>query len=345
MRGEKLQLLRPLIAMFVCCICLNAAPQVLAEDTIWLRSTGTTQRIYAHQGTIADYTGETLSLESGTRFPAERVMRVDSTWTASKQAGDTALAEHDFAKALTFYQRSLREETRRWVRRMILVRMVECYRDSGKLDVAAAAFLALLKDDPTTRHFDAIPLTWYSASDVRVDATKARGWLGSKDATTRLIGASHLLNSSDRRAALEVLDALSILPDTRIALLAQAQIWRTRIAASKPHEPPQWAAAIAKLPEPLRSGPSFVVAGAFAHHKQPKRAAELYMRVPILHEKQYHLAAQSLWEASRQFAALDRTKDAERALREIVKQYGRSPIAESAEQKLREAGAAENNSP
>ncbi len=308
-----------------------------AEDTVWLRSSGPSDRIYARRGTIADYTGQTLTLAPDTRIPADRVVRIDSKWTASQLAGDAAIAEGEFAKALAAYQRAMREESRRWVRRRILAQMVWCYRGQGKSDQAALAFLSLVKDDPATRAFDAIPLVWFASTGVRVDAAKARGWLKSPDAAARLIGASHLMASPDRRAALDVLEALSIVADRRIALLAQAQLWRVRTAQSKPHEVDGWAGAIQRIPESLRAGPYFVVARAFAHHKQPKRAAETYMRVPILHRNHYHLAAQSLWDAARQLESLGNKAHAKRLYRELVRDFHRAPTAELARRRLEES--------
>lgn len=345
MRDEKPETARSLWVPLFCILWFPVATACVAQDTIWLRADGTSDQVFSRKATVADYTGETLTLASGTRIPADRVVRIDSTWSPAQTAGDEALAAGDFATALTAYQRANREEKRRWVRRMILPRAVACYRGAGDLGVAAAVFLALLKDDPATRDFAEIPLVWYSASGIRTDANKAGQWLVSKDPVARLMGASHLLNSPQRTEALEVLEALSILPDTRIALLAQAQIWRTRIAASKTYETERWAAAIEKLPHSLRAGPSFVVARAFAHHKQPKRAAELYMRVPISYGKQYDLAAQSLWETGELFARLDRQQDADRCFREIVRAYNRSHVAELARQKLRQAATPNEPTP
>jgi tetratricopeptide (TPR) repeat protein len=316
---------------------LHLAPRSLAEDTVWLKSAGESERIYARQGTILDYTGEALTLAPNIRLKAEQVVRVDSAWSAAQQSGDRLLAEGEFSKALAAYQQAFKEEQRRWVKRMILAQMIACYRGEGQLDSAAAAFLALVKDDPATKEFHAIPLVWFSSPRQRTSAAKASEWLRSKEPIERLIGASHLLASPDGGAALETLEALSILPDTPIALLAQAQIWLARLATCKPREPEQWAEAVEKLPEPLRAGPYFVVARAFARHKQPLRAAEFYVRVPILHNKQYHLAAQSLWEAGELFAKLGRSQDAERCYRELVKDYAHAAVAEMAENKLRSA--------
>ncbi|MCG8583332.1 MAG: hypothetical protein MI757_01300 [Pirellulales bacterium] len=325
---------RTSLVAFILSTLLSASAQ--SEDTVWLRTTADSDQVFSRKGTVADFTGETLTLESGSRIPADRVVRVDSPWTPAHIAGDAAMADGDFAKALIAYQTAGREESRRWARRIILANIVACYREQNNLGAAASAFLALVKADPATRRFDEIPLVWFSTGGTRFDTTGAKSWLDSKDPVARLIGASHLVNSPDRAKALEVLEALSILPDTRIALLAQAQIWRTRIATSKPYEALQWATAIEKLPESLRAGPSFVVARAFAHHKQPERAAELYMRVPILHPKHYDLAAQSLLEAGELFQRIDRRQDANRCFREIVKRFGRSQVAESAAQKLRQ---------
>ena len=340
MKDEQPASVRSLCMIFMCVWLLVCTQDVFAEDTIWLRSDGASDRVYARKDTIKDYTGESLTLASGTRIPAARVLRIDSKWSESHVAADEALARGEFAKALAAYQQAVGEEPRRWVRRMLLARMADCHRGQGRLDLAAAAFLALTKADPSTQAFDAIPLVWHTSPQIRIDATVSRQRLTSPNPVERLIGASHLVATPSRGAALEVLEALSILPDTRFAILAQAQLWRTRIATAKPYELEQWVAAVEKLPEPLRAGPSFVVAGAFAQQKQPRRAAELYMRVPILHRKQYDLAAQSLWEAAAAFAKLQRPKDVDRCLREIVKDFAHSPLAETAQNQLQAAAPA-----
>ena len=308
-----------------------------AEDTVWMKSSGPSDRVYKRVGTVNDYTGETLTLAPDTRIPADRVVRIDSDWTEAQQVGDKAFAAGDFEKSLTAYGQALRDEPRGWVRRQIMTQMVWCYRGLGKSDLAALAFVSLIKADPTSRSFDAIPLVWNSSATKRVDTAKARDWLSDENAAARLVGASHLLSTPDHRAAMEVLEALSIIKDPRVALLAQAHLWRVRTAQSKLPEVEGWADAIERVPESLRAGPYFVVARAFAQHKQARRAAEMYMRVSILHRKQYHLAAQALWDAARQLESLGGKDRARRLYREIVRDFGESPLVEPARRKIAES--------
>ena len=61
------------------------------------------------------------------------------------------------------------------------------------------------------------------------------------------------------------------------------------------------------------------------------------MRVPILHRKQYHLAAQSLWDAARQLELLGSKAHARRLYRELVQDFNRAPTAELARRKLEES--------
>ncbi len=291
-------------------------------------------------GEILDYSGRELRMRLATGrekvFPAARVASVSTRWTAEQQAADEAFAKADYRRAIDRYRAALDpgHENRDWVRRQILSQIVWCQQTLGQWEQACESFLLLLTRDPRTPYFDCIPLAWTPGEPTPAFEQKAKGWLskGESPAAT-LLGASHLLSTGSRPAALEQLNRLSLDRDPRIALLAQAQIWRTLVPTVKDEQLNGWRRALDKFPDALRAGPDFIVASALAT-RQPEQAAILLMQVPILYPRQRLLAASALLAAGQLLEKLDRNSEAMTIYGELWLGYPDRPEAAEGKRRL-----------
>ena len=294
-----------------------------AQDTVYIAgSTGGQTKI---TGRVLDYTGRGLRLErAGGReqvFPAEKVLRVETSYGSQQTQADALFAENRFHQALTLYLQAADAEQRGWVRRQIIAQIVWCYRALDQPRRAGEMFLLLIPNDPNTPHFGCIPLAWIARQAPSELEPAARDWLKRPEPAARLLGASHLLAGRDRPAALSELGRLAAGADRRVAYLALAQTWRTELVTASAEQVDGWSRAVERMPEPIAAGPYFVLGRARAQQQQPEQAALVLLRVAILYPQHRWLAAQSLLEAGRSLAQLDRTSGALRLYREVIGTY------------------------
>jgi len=278
-------------------------------------------------GEILDYTGHELRLKLPNghekAFPSARVLAESTPISPEQQAGDTAWAEGNFRRAVGHYRAALegQHEAREWVRRKILAQIIWCYKSLGDWEPACDYFLILLARDRTTQYFDCLPLAWLSEEPSPTLQRKAKEWLaqGETPAAT-LLAASHLLPTADRTAALAALGRLSTDRDERIALLAQAQQWRTVAFQATDKQVAAWRQVEAKLPEALRAGPDFIIGSALVG-RQPEEGALWYLRAAILYPRERQVAAAGLAGAAAALDKLDRREQAQALWAEIIRSY------------------------
>lgn len=290
-------------------------------------------------GQVLDYDGHELRLRmpggKERSIPADRVLRVETTYTTQQQAAEKLFAALDFAKAKDEFQLALKAEQRVWVRRQIVSRLVRCCRAAGDSAQAGEFFLLLLRSDPDTQYFDCIPLAWQPGEPDAELARKARQWIEmEKNPPAVLLGASHLLASDSAGSSRKALERLAEQADPRIAGLARAQTWRLALATVRGEQISDWLAQIERLPEPLRGGPYFVAGMALARQKRPQPAALALLRVPILYADDRPLAARALLEAGRALEQLDQNDDAQRLYQEAAG-YSGDPSATEARQRVK----------
>ena len=151
-----------------------------------------------------------------------------------------------------------------------------------------------------------------------------------------LLGASHLITTSARPAALNRLKQLALGMDGRIARLAQAQTWRAAVVTADARQLARWEAAIEAMPEPLRAGPYYVLGLGWAQRQAWEQAALALLRVPILYPQHRTVAARSLLDAGRSLEKLDRPHQAAGLYRELMKDYPNSRSATEARARLEE---------
>lgn len=291
-------------------------------------------------GRILAYNGKFLTFQSlggnPQRIETARVKKIQSSWTAKHARGNQLLADHEFEQALLAYQQAAKEETRLWVRQRILAQWVWCYQGLGQTEQAGDHFLKLvLAVDPNTLYFDAIPLSWGKQAVSPALEGHAQVWLtGSQSSSGRLLGASWLLGTAQREVAIQVLKQLTTDTDSRIALLAEAQLWRTQQASVSIQGLSQWKAQIARLPAGLRPGPYFLLAAALNRHQQHDQAVVCWMRIPINYPQHYQLAAESLLASARKLDQLQRQSQARNLYQEIVSRYASTVAAGQAQRWL-----------
>jgi len=223
--GSRSVLLGGVVGLIVAVVGICSAEWAAAQDTITvLTDAGAETRLGGR--VVEFYGGQLLLMLPGGRqrsIPAEKVLKIETQYTASYAAAEKAFLARRFDQALTLYRRALEEEPRRWVRRQTLARMVWCYRALDRWMEAGQTFLLLWQSDPQTPYFDCIPLCWVPRQPSAELEQSARNWLAGPEPVKILLGASHLVNTAARQQALAQLARLTAAEDRRIALLAAAQ--------------------------------------------------------------------------------------------------------------------------
>lgn len=301
-------------------------------------------------GRVVDYTGAqlTIELESGKRtVPGKQVVEVRSTWHADELAGEELWRKRDYAGALVRFQAAFAAEQRRWVRRKLQARIVDCLREQELWSAAADAFMLLLRDDPTTPYYASFPLPWTSFFPDAALEAKAKKWAAETTNTAAsLFGAAVLLSSTARIDGLNRLKELMLDGDPRIALIAEAQLWRSATVTADLAAVEAWERKLDKIPAELAAGPAVIVGKAWAQRSVKsqgvpdqaiaERAALVLLRVPILHPEQHRLAGEALWTAGQMLENLGQPTRAADLYRELARDYPKSQLAGQAGERLKE---------
>lgn len=285
------------------------------------------------RGEIVDIAGGRLTLRRGEgredSIPWPRVAQYRTDWPAGLADADRLRQERRFAEAIAAYRAAAQAEPRGWVKRVLVARAIGCFQEQNQPTRAGELFLGLYRTDPETPHFDQIPLAWLPPQsmagepgdrDLRAAAPR---WLAdTAHPAAVLLGASWLISAGEPGSAIEPLRTLTQNADPRVALLAEAQLWRTRLTQAREADIDAWERIPPRLPAPLRAGPSFTLGLAWQQIGQPDRAALAFLRVPIEHDDQPLLAAAALELAAKQLELLKRPAEAARLRRERVTRFG-----------------------
>ncbi len=329
------------------CLALLVFPiltqQGWAEDVVVVARTQPPGEL-RRRGTIVEYTGQALTLKLASEreetIESARVLGFETTRVPDQENGDQLFAEGRFADAVANYRRAVDREQRTWMRRVILAQMVRCYRNMQQMVRAGDTFLIVMRSDPTTQLLDAIPLAWVSTPPPADLVQRSSQWLeDAKIPAARLLGASWLLATGQRQPALDVLKKLTEDPDPRIALLAEAQLWRDQIVTASPEDIQEWQQLQGKLDVALQAGPNFLLGQALARQNRSGAAALAFLRIPVLAPDQYDLAAEALFAAGEQLEKMGDRSGTRTVYRELVQTYGKHRLASAAQQRLlRDAG-------
>lgn len=302
-------------------LLLLSASQGRGEDRVELATQPDGKPGAVLRGTIVDIAQGQVRVQRPDgrtdSIPLTRVARYDTTWPAGRQTGDTHRQAGKFDEALEAYRAASASDPRTWVKRDLAARAVECFRETQRPLKAGELFLSLVTADPATPHFSSLPLAWTSVPAQREWLAAARRWLDDQTSPAAvLLGASWLIAQDQPEAAVERLRGLTTNRDHRIALLAEAQLWRLRVGTAAESEVAGWERIVSRLPLELRAGPYWVLGLAWVRLEQPERAALSLLRVPIEYPGHYQLAGQALELAARQLEQLDRPTEAERLRQE-----------------------------
>jgi tetratricopeptide (TPR) repeat protein len=330
-----MKLLCRLFAYSLLGIVLVAA--AAADDVVIVRAQRPNARV-KKQGEIVDWIGGELRLRGALNreevIPSSRIIEVQSDWTEAQRQAESLRAAGKVDEAIAAWRRAYREETRPWAGRRIAAELAVAYLETGRADLAGEAFLTILASDPQTDLFAAAPLAWRPVSPDSALIARAAAWLGSSDPAARLLGASWLLATSQRTAAVAALEELTRDDDRRIAAAAEIQLWRTKIVSATPAEITRWQTAAEKVPAELRGVAWYVIGDALARRKKSEEAALAYLRTALTYYRQRAMAADALVAAADQLEALGRAEQAAGLYQEVVSDYSATAAAVQAKDRL-----------
>ncbi|QDU98469.1 tetratricopeptide repeat protein [Lignipirellula cremea] len=313
---------------------LSAAADEVLEQGRSSRDVKTTR------GQIVDYDGRNLTIIIGTgqekTIPTSKILEVRPAWTDAMAQAESLFAQGDYAGAIDAYRTAGQAADKAWIRRHILARLTRCYHNTGRPELACAAFSSLVDSDAQTIHFGDIPLNWTAEQPTPALEQQAAAWLASpKSAVQALLGASWLGSLAVKRTeAQRTLQSLAANPDSRISLLATAQLWRYQWPTANEEEIARFAASIDRLPPDLRGGSYYLLGRALVRQKKPQEAALALLRAPVLHADQQAIASDALRLAAQQFEGLGQTEEAASLYRELINHYKTSPMAAEAQTRL-----------
>jgi tetratricopeptide (TPR) repeat protein len=331
--------------LIIACMAMGGI-LVRAEDRVRVSSGNDNERTLV--GIISDYTGKELRIELATGqqvvVPAARVLEVQSNWSEAHQQADDLAARHDYEGAIDAYRRAVSSETRAWVRRRILASVTTVYENQGEIARAGDTFLTLMKADEHWQYLERIPLAWTSSfADGAVEA-RAESWLATSDLPPAvLLGASWSLAGRNRTAAMAALRKLSDHTDRRIAMLAEAQLWRANLASVGTQEVNAWETQIARMPAELRAGPYTLAAKGWLTQDSRQhsggeatyqRAVWAAMRVPVLFPERHALAAEALASSAEALGKLRWTEEAQSVDRELAENFPETAAGQAAQRRL-----------
>jgi tetratricopeptide (TPR) repeat protein len=311
-----------------------------AEDTVTFLTGKDAKTRTNRTGEVIEYTGESLQLKSSSgrieNIPAARVVDIRTQWISAHERGDALRAEGKLEEAINAYKQAKRDEPRAWARRKIMAALVACYAEVSRFDFAGDEWLAIVSSDPSTLHYNVVPVAWQPLPPDAALQTRAAAWLNSKAPPAQVLGASWLLGGPQRSAAITVLEGLASnkAADPRVRSLAQIQLWRTKLVSAKLEEVQRWQTAVEQMPAEVRAGGYFVVGEGLARLDKPEGAALAFLRIPLVHKEQRMMAADALLAAAKQLETLKRSEEAVGLYREVLSGYSRTLAAGEAKAKL-----------
>lgn len=310
-----------------------------ADDTVIFSSPKEPGARLQKTGTILDFTGKELILKSPTgreeSLPAERVLEVQTDWPLGLKIGEQRLSERKLDAAITALRDAKRQESRAWVLRRIMARLVACYAETGRFDLAGDEFISIAGSDPETPHFEVIPLAWRTRAPEAPLETRAQAWLRNENSpVAQLLGASWLLPTGHRAAASGALEKLTSTAPPRVALLAETQLWRTKIVTAREGDLANWKQQLERLSWESRATAWFILGDGLSRIKQHDDAALAYLHTPLEYPSCRWLAADALLAAGKELQAGEHTRQAARLYREVVADHAGHPAATEAGARL-----------
>ena len=330
------------IVLAVACLGPTASlvAQQAASDTVhvWDQDgEGQTQL----RGTILAYDRNMITLMgiSGRQqqIASARVARIESHWEKSQLEADEAFAAREFEEAGRFYRQALETEMRGWARHRLIAQVAWCQQAAGQWADAGKTFLSVvMKSNPNTPYFDAIPLAWTIPNLTPQMEQLGKSWLVDEQSNAaNLVGASWLLATEHREQAIRVLKGLAVSQDRQIAFLAETQLWRTQVPIATEATITSWEKMLQRMPAPLRAGPFHLLGQALWRTGRKQDAMIAWMRVPLQYPRHRLLAAESLLSAARRYQEMEKRDQATTLYRELTRGYPGTIAAQAAQDQLK----------
>lgn len=318
-------------------ILAAATVPATAEDIVFVRGKPPQEHVQK-RGEITQWIGGQLYLRGALMreeiVADDRILKVQSEWSAAQQAAERLLAKHQLDDAIKAFYEAKQDETREWAVRRISADLTVALLESGRPNLAGTEFLSIVAVDPATHLLDAAPIAWRGGNTDDSLLAQAAKWSSSENATARLLGASWLLNTPQRRQAVAALEGLRTDSDRRLAAAAEIQLWRTRIVSTRPEEVARWKLAASKIPAELRGCAWFQIGEVLARLNQPEEAALAYLQTALTYNRQRAMAADAIVAAASQLEKLGRKRQAATLYREAQADYRYTPASDAAQARL-----------
>jgi tetratricopeptide (TPR) repeat protein len=308
----------------ILCLPLLAAAQNESDLVIvWDANRANQLKVSGH---IIEYTNVDLSI----KLPSGRVRQIESNrivtmvtaWRSEYQEAEDLFYEKQYVRAEKGFRRAYTVETRDWIKERIQARILWCLRAQGKWSAAARFYAEVLrKTNPATPYIDVIPIVWHTLILSPAMQGQAAELLDSSDLNDRLIGASWLLASPLRARAVSALTQLELNTNKRIAILATAQLWRTKLPVALNADLEKWQNVINRLPLADQAGPYYVLGKLQQQQGESELAVLSWMRVIILHPHGHQLNAESLLAAIKALREIEKPTQAITLCRELQNEY------------------------
>lgn len=289
-------------------------------------------------GRIEDISGETLTiLRSGsTRIELFRISDIVELSFAKTPVWDSGLrfqASGDHRKALEYFDKALKSESRPWAWNELQASAVkECIANGDRV-AAVERIEQIFSKDKLTRHVCLLPLVWDGRLPDSERVQAVVGDLASDSVIRQLVAASTLLDQSDHRTEAEaMLERIRrTTPSRRIVEMAEAQLWRVYLLDANREFPltSQWGDRVSQMPVFARSGPQYVVGRLLKKQHQYDRAALAFMWMPLMAPIDPALSAQSLAEGIACLGLSGRQSEADALAAELQQRFPQTSAAMS----------------
>ena len=310
-------------ALILCLPILAAAQNESDLVIVWDANRANQLKVSGH---IIEYTNVDLSIKlpSGRvrQIESDRIVTMVTAWRSEYQEAEDLFYEKQYVRAEKGFRRAYTVETRDWIKERIQARILWCLRAQGKWSAAARFYAAVLrKTNPATPYIDVIPIVWHTLILSPAMQGQAAELLDSSDLNDRLIGASWLLASPLRARAVSALTQLELNTNKRIAILATAQLWRTKLPVALNADLEKWQNVINRLPLADQAGPYYVLGKLQQQQGESELAVLSWMRVIILHPHGHQLNAESLLAAIKALREIEKPTQAITLCRELQNEY------------------------
>lgn len=298
-------------------IVLGSLSGVVAQDDFLVIRSGNGETV-RYDGKILDLDGRIgAKIRIGQReetFPPGQFVNFGTVLTVEHVNAEQLFQAKDYSAAVEQFLAARSEEPRNWVKRQITARIVQSYQALGQPEQACREFYLLARSDPETLYIACIPLPWFADLEREQNFMQIgrQGIDQTQNPSMRLLAAGLLLTSPDREKAVETLRELSGTSQKSIAMLAQAQLWRTKLFDAAKSEALTWEELTDTMPEPIRPGPHYLLGEVFSRLKEPEDAVAHWMKVVLVYPEQKRLAERCAEHASQTLRELGRLEQAQK---------------------------------